>query len=277
METRYSADAVRFERMNTEEIRDTFLVRTLFVPGKIELVYLFDDRAIIGSAVPVKGNPLKLEAGEQLACKYFAERREIGVINIGDAGTVTVDGRKFTLGYKDLLYIGKGSKDIQFESANAEESAKFYIVSYPAHAAYPVTPAKQTDAQAVSIGSDEEANKRTIYKYVHPQGIKSCQLVMGCTDLASCSVWNTMPAHTHIRRTEVYMYFAMEPNSIVFHFMGKPEQTRHIVVRNQQAVFAPSWSIHSGAGIKNYSFVWAMGGENQEFADMQGFSLDSIK
>jgi len=277
METRYSADAIRFERMNTEEIRDTFLIRTLFAPDKIELVYLFDDRAVIGSAVPVKGNPLKLEAGEQLACQYFAERREMGVINIGDTGIITVDGKKFTLGYKDLLYIGKGSKDIQFESANAQKPAKFYIVSYPAHAAYPAALAKQTDAQAVGIGSDEEANKRTIYKYVHPQGIKSCQLVMGCTDLAPCSVWNTMPAHTHIRRTEVYMYFAMEQNSIVFHFMGKPEQTRHIVVRNQQAVFAPSWSIHSGVGLKNYSFVWAMGGENQEFADMQGFSLEQIK
>jgi 4-deoxy-L-threo-5-hexosulose-uronate ketol-isomerase len=277
METRYSADAIRFERMNTEEIRDTFLVRTLFVPDKIELVYWFDDRAVIGSAVPTKGNPLKLEAGEQLACQYFAERREIGVINIGDTGTITVDGKKFTLTYKDLLYIGRGSRDIQFESANAQKPAKFYIVSYPAHAAYPVAMAKQADAQPVKLGSDEESNKRTIYKYVHPEGIKSCQLVMGCTDLAPNSVWNTMPGHTHTRRTEVYMYFAIETNSVVFHFMGKPEQTRHIVVRNQQVVLSPSWSIHSGAGLKNYSFIWAMGGENQTFADMQGFSLDNIK
>jgi 4-deoxy-L-threo-5-hexosulose-uronate ketol-isomerase len=276
METRYSADAIRFERMNTGEIRDTFLVRTLFAPDKVELVYLLDDRAVIGSAVPTK-EMLKLEAGEELACQYFAERREMGVINIGDTGIITVDGKKFTLGYKDLLYIGRGSKDIRFESANGQRPAKFYIVSYPAHAAYPVMLAKQTDAQAVSIGSDEEANKRTIYKYVHPEGIKSCQLVMGCTDLAPNSVWNTMPGHTHTRRTEVYMYFAIETNSVVFHFMGKPEQTRHIVVRNQQAVFAPSWSIHCGAGLKNYSFVWAMGGENQVFADMQGFSPDNIK
>ncbi len=276
MENCYSADAVRFERMNTEEIRDTFLVRTLFAADRIELVYLFDDRAIIGSAVPAK-KVLKLEAGEQLASKYFAERRELGIINIGDAGVITVDGKKFTLGCKDLLYIGRGSKDIQFESANSQKPAKFYIVSYPAHTEYPTVLAKQTDAQAVSIGSAEEANKRTIYKYVHTAGIKSCQLVMGYTDLAPNSVWNTMPAHTHIRRTEVYMYFAMEPSSVVFHFMGKPEQTRHIVVRNQQAVFAPSWSIHSGVGLKNYSFVWAMGGENQEFTDMQGFSLDNMK
>lgn len=276
MEIRYSADAVRFERMNTEEIRDTFLVRTLFAPDKIELVYLSDERAVVGSAVPVK-SPLKLEASEQLACKYFAERRELGVINVGDAGIVTVDGRKFTLGYKDLLYIGKGSKDVKFESVNAQKSAKFYIVSYPAHASYPMTLAKQADVQAVNAGSDEECNKRTIYKYVHPEGIKSCQLVMGCTDLAPCSIWNTMPAHTHIRRTEVYMYFAMGQDSVVFHFMGRPEQTRHIVVRNEQVVFAPSWSIHSGVGLKNYSFVWAMGGENQVFTDMQGFSIDVIK
>ncbi|MGA2916255.1 MAG: 5-dehydro-4-deoxy-D-glucuronate isomerase [Sedimentisphaerales bacterium] len=276
METRYSADSVRFERMNTEEIRDTFLIKTLFAPDKIELVYLFDDRAIVGSAVPGKG-ALKLEAGEQLASKYFAERRELGVFNIGDAGIITVDGRKFELGFKDLLYIGKGSRDIQFESANALKPAKFYIVSYPAHASYPLTFARQSDVQPVSIGSDAEANKRTIYKYVHPAGIKSCQLVMGATFLAPNSVWNTMPAHTHIRRTEIYMYFAMEQDSVVFHFMGKPDQTRHIVVRNQQVVFAPSWSIHSGAGLKNYSFIWAMGGENQEFTDMQGFSIDVIK
>jgi 4-deoxy-L-threo-5-hexosulose-uronate ketol-isomerase len=277
METRYSADAIRFERMNTEEIRSTFLIENLFGAGKIELVYSFDDRAVIGSAVPTKGNPLKLEAGEQLACQYFAERREIGVINIGDAGTITVDGKKFTLAGKDLLYIGRGSRDIQFESANAQKPAKFYIVSYPAHAAYPAAMAKQADAQPVKLGSDEESNKRTIYKYVHPEGIKSCQLVMGCTDLAPNSVWNTMPGHTHTRRTEVYMYFAIETNLVVFHFMGKPEQTRHIVVRNQQVVLSPSWSIHSGAGLKNYSFIWAMGGENQTFADMQGFSLDNIK
>jgi 4-deoxy-L-threo-5-hexosulose-uronate ketol-isomerase len=176
-----------------------------------------------------------------------------------------------------LLYIPKGSKDIQFESASTGKSAKFYIVSYPAHKEYPLAAAKQSDVQAVSLGSEAEANKRTIHKYVHPDGIKSCQLVMGCTDLAGGSVWNTMPGHTHIRRTEVYLYFAVDANAVVFHFMGKPEQTRHIVVRNEQVVLSPSWSIHSGAGLKNYSFVWAMGGENQDFTDMQGFSLEQIK
>ena len=276
METRYSADAVRFERMNTEEIRGAFLVRTLFVPGKIELVYWFDDRAIIGSAVPIE-KPLKLEAGEYLASEYFAKRREIGVINIGEAGVITVDGKKYETGHKDFLYIPRGSKDIQFESVNSQKPAKFYIVSYPAHKECPIALAKMGDAQTVELGSEEECNKRTIYKYVHPDGIESCQLVMGFTDLAANSVWNTMPGHTHTRRTEVYMYFGIEQGSVVIHFMGKPEQTRHIVVRNEQVALSPSWSIHSGAGLKNYSFVWAMGGENQDFTDMQGFSLDNLK
>jgi 4-deoxy-L-threo-5-hexosulose-uronate ketol-isomerase len=277
METRYSADAIRFERMNSAEIRDTFLIRTLFAPDKLELIYWFDDRAIVGSAVPAKGL-LKLRAGGgELAGQYFAERRELGVLNIGDDGIITVDGQKFNLAHKDLLYIGKGSKDIQFESANAAKSAKFYIVSYPAHKEYPTTLAKQADAEPVNLGSDAESNKRTIYKYVHPGGIKSCQLVMGCTDLAVNSVWNTMPGHTHTRRTEVYMYFGIDADSLVFHFMGKPDQTRHIVVRNEQVVLSPSWSMHSGVGLKDYSFVWAMGGENQDFADMQGFSLEQIR
>ncbi|OHB48963.1 MAG: 5-dehydro-4-deoxy-D-glucuronate isomerase [Planctomycetes bacterium GWF2_41_51] len=276
METRYSADAIRFERMNTEEIRGAFLVRTLFTPDKIEMIYWFDDRAIIGSAVPVKA-PLKLTAGEQIASGYFCERREIGVINIGGAGEIVVDGQRFTLGFKDLLYIPRGSKDIQFESASSEKFAKFYFVSYPAHKEYPIAMAEKKDAVTANLGSDAECNKRTIHKYIHPDGIKSCQLVMGFTDLAANSIWNTMPGHTHNRRTEVYMYFGIDSDSVVFHFMGKPDQTRHIVVRNEQVALSPSWSIHSGVGLKNYSFVWAMGGENQAFGDMQGFSLENLK
>ncbi|HAL44520.1 MAG: 5-dehydro-4-deoxy-D-glucuronate isomerase [Planctomycetes bacterium GWF2_42_9] len=276
METRYSADAVRFERMNTEEVRSTFLIRTLFVPNKIEMIYWFDDRAIIGSAVPVDG-ALKLEAGEQIASDYFAQRREAGVINIGGNGIITVDGQRFTMAYKDMLYIPRGSKDIQFESDSSSKPAKFYIVSYPAHKEYPIAKAEKKDTLKANLGTDAECNKRTINKYIHPDGIKSCQLVMGCTELAQNSIWNTMPGHTHNRRTEVYMYFEVDSNSAVFHFMGKPDQTRHIVVRNEQVVLSPSWSIHSGAGLKNYSFVWAMGGENQAFGDMQGFTLDDLK
>lgn len=276
METRYSADAVRFERMNTEEIRGAFLVRTLFTPDKIEMLYWLDDRAIIGSAVPVDG-PLKLEAGEQLASGYFCERREIGVINVGGQGVVIVDGQRFTLGFKDLVYIPRGSKDIQFESASSQKDARFYFVSYPAHKENPIAMAEKKDATIAKLGSDAECNKRTINKYIHPGGIKSCQLVMGFTELEPNSIWNTMPGHTHNRRTEVYMYFGLDSNSVVFHFMGKPQQTRHIVVRNEQVVLSPSWSIHSGVGLKNYCFVWAMGGENQDFGDMQGFTLENLK
>jgi len=262
--------------MDTEEIRQSFLIKRLFASDKIELVYWFDDRAIIGSAVPARG-PLKLEAGEYLASEYFTQRRELGVINIGDTGIITVDGQKYTLEFQDLLYIPRGSKDIQFASASSQKSARFYFVSYPAHKEYPIVLAKKKDALKANLGSDAEANKRTINKYIHPDGIKSCQLVMGFTELAPNSVWNTMPGHTHSRRTEVYMYFGVDSNSAVFHFMGKPDQTRHIVVRNEQVVLSPSWSIHSGAGMKNYTFVWAMGGENQAFNDMQGFTIDDLK
>ncbi len=276
METRYVADPVRFERMNSQELRDSFLIDKIFSDGKIDLVYSFDDRAIIGSAVPSRG-PLKLEAGKELACEYFAERREIGVMNIGGAGVVTVDGKKFELGTKDMLYVGRGSKNIAFEGKDGKAGAKFYLVSYPAHAQYPTAMAKQSQAAAVPLGSDECSNKRVICKYIHAEGIKSCQLVMGCTDLAPGNVWNTMPGHTHTRRTEVYMYFNVGNDSAVVHFLGKPDQTRHIIVRNQQAVLSPSWSIHGGAGLKNYSFVWSMGGENQAFGDMQAFSLDELR
>jgi 4-deoxy-L-threo-5-hexosulose-uronate ketol-isomerase len=262
--------------MNSQEIRDSFLVENLFGEDKIELLYAFDDRAIIGSAIPTK-KALALEAGEELACEYFAERRELGVINIGGKGTITVDGKQYVIDTKDLLYIGRGSKDIKFESTNSKEPAKFYIVSYPAHTEYPTKQAKQSEAEPLELGSNESSNKRTIYKYVHPDGIQSCQLLMGCTDLAECNVWNTMPGHTHARRTEIYMYFNVGNDSVVVHFIGKPDQTRHIIVRDGQAVLSPSWSIHGGAGLKNYSFVWSMGGENQAFSDMQGFSLEELR
>ena len=276
MQLRYTADPVRFERMNSNELRDGFLVSTLFTADRIDLVYSFDDRVIIGSAVP-SAKELTLEADEELACEYFADRREIGVINIGGDGIITVDGKKYAMETKDVLYIGKGSKDIRFENVNRKEPAKFYLVSYPAHAEYPTAHAKQIEAESVQLGSDENSNKRTIYKYIHPGGIKSCQLVMGCTDLAEGNVWNTMPGHTHVRRTEIYMYFAVDEDSVVVHFIGKPDQTRHIIVRNEQAVFSPSWSIHSGAGLRKYSFVWSMGGENQVFTDMQAFSLEHLR
>ncbi len=275
MEMRHAADNIRFKRMDSTELRENFLVEGLFEQGKVVMMYSFVDRVTVGSAVPAK-RPLKLEAGAEMACDYFAERREVGIINIGGAGTITVDGTEYALDKKDSLYIGKGSKDISFASNNAKNPAKFYIGSYPAHKEYPTKLSKVSDAAQVHLGSNEAANDRTIFKHIHPDGIKSCQLVMGYTDLAEGNVWNTMPGHTHFRRMEVYMYFDVG-DSLVFHYMGPPNETRHIAVRDGQAVISPSWSIHAGVGLKNYSFVWLMGGENQVFDDMQGYTLDEVR
>jgi 4-deoxy-L-threo-5-hexosulose-uronate ketol-isomerase len=268
MEVRYAPNVEHYQRMNTQELRKEFLINSLFVDGNVSMVYSDVDRAVIGSAVPTK-NKLKLEASKkELASEYFAERREIGIINIGEIGTIKVDGQNYTMEYKDALYVGRGAKEIEFSSKNLSNPSKYYFISYPAHTIYPTTHAKAEEAEPVKLGSQEEANKRTIYKYIHLNGIKSCQLVMGLTELDSGSIWNTMPAHTHQRRSEVYLYFGMGKDTVAFHFMGKPEETRHLVMRNQQAVISPSWSIHAGAATKNYSFIWAMGGENQVFEDM---------
>ncbi|HES59785.1 MAG TPA: 5-dehydro-4-deoxy-D-glucuronate isomerase, partial [Caldithrix sp.] len=241
------------------------------------LIYTDVDRAIVGSAVP-GSKSLKLEASKkEMSAEYFTERREIGVINIGAKGNITVDGKSYELENKDGLYIGRGSKDIGFSSANAKEPAKYYILSYPAHTDYPTKLIKKSEANPVHLGSLEEANKRTIFQYIHENGVKSCQLVMGFTQLESGSIWNTMAAHTHQRRTEIYMYFDMGKNDLVFHFMGKPDATKHLIIRNGQAVLSPSWSLHAGAGTRNYAFIWGMGGENQEFTDMDGIAMDELK
>lgn len=276
MEVRYLADSVRYQRMNTTELREIFLLEKLFNTGKIDLVYTEADRGIAGSAVPT-GTMLKLEAGKELASDYFAQRREVGVINVGSKGFLKVDGKEYEMGNLDGLYISRGSREIHFTSEDASDPAYFYILSYPAHKEYPTTPAKLADAETVNLGSKDEANERTIYKYIHPAGIKSCQLVMGFTVLKEGSIWNTMSAHTHERRTEIYMYFDVAEKDVVFHFMGKPDETRHIVVRNRQAVVSPSWSIHSGAGTRRYSFIWGMGGENQAFDDMDFVEMDNLR
>jgi 4-deoxy-L-threo-5-hexosulose-uronate ketol-isomerase len=276
MEARYFPDPVRFERMNTAETRESFLIESLFSPDGIDLVYSHADRAIIGSAVPVSG-PLKMETSAELRSEYFCERREMGVINIGGDGLIVVDGAAYPLRRHDALYIGRGSREIIFGSAAPDHPSRYYLVSYPAHAAYPTTRAGVDAAEASTLGSDRECNRRTIRKYIHPNGIQSCQLVMGFTALEEGSIWNTMPPHTHERRSEVYLYFNLPEDSAVFHFMGYPRETRHIVVRNEQAVLSPSWSIHAGAGATNYSFIWAMGGENRDFADMDGVGLREMR
>lgn len=273
MDVRFSTDPKGFRAMTTEELRKAFVIDHIFAPDETPMVYSDIDRSITGAAVPVKG-PLKLvSTKKEMAAEYFAERREIGVINIGTDGTIRIDGKLYAMAHKDALYIGRGAKEIEFASENADQPAVFYFVSYPAHKELPTTHAKFTDAELARLGSQKDANKRTIYKYIHPNGIKSCQLVMGLTELEEGSVWNTMPPHTHQRRSEVYMYFNIDPNAMIVHLLGQPDETRHIVIRNRQAVLNPSWSIHAGVGTQNYSFIWAMGGENQVFDDMDGVKV----
>lgn len=275
MEMRYSPDPVRFSRLTTAEIRDNFLIETLFKPDVIEMVYSDVDRAIVGSVVPVK-KVISLTSADELRAEYFCQRRELGVLNIDGAGTVTIDGRLYHLANRDCLYVGRGSKDISFASDDLAAPAKFYLLSYPAHKEYPTTLINISQANQVHLGSIEQSNKRTIYQFIHPKGVQSCQLVMGFTQMEENCVWNTMPPHTHQRRMEVYMYFDLPKNTRVFHLIGKPDETRHIVLKSGQAVISPSWSIHSGVGTSSYCFCWGMGGENQSFDDMDNLTMDQI-
>jgi len=276
MKVQYTADPIRFARMTTEEVRESFLVDALFAEDRITMVYSDVDRAIVGSAVPAK-KTLSLESAPELRADTFCERRELGILNIGGAGTVTVDGTEYPMGGRDGLYVGRGSKTITFASDAGQKPARYYLLSYPAHTTYPTAHIKQTEAEPVELGSVEGANKRTIYKLIHADGVRSCQLVMGFTVLEPGSVWNTMPPHTHERRMEIYFYFDLPEDGRVFHFMGPPEATRHIVVADGQAVISPSWSIHSGVGTGAYTFCWGMGGENQAFDDMDHLTIDQLK
>ena len=277
MELRTAASPRDVKHYTTERLREDFLIQNLFTPGEIKLVYSHIDRIITGAAVPV--SPLTLTAGDELRAEYFLQRREMGVINIGGAGVITIDGRKYEVGFKEGMYIGMGSRDIVFDSVDAAQPAKFYINSAPAHREYPTvlirpegTPQEGVvivkDENKVECGCLEDANHRVICKYILPGQVESCQLVMGMTRLEPGSVWNTMPCHTHDRRMEVYLYFEMPEDAFVMHFMGEPTQTRHSVMRNEEAVISPSWSIHSGCGSKAYTFIWGMVGENQDFDDM---------
>lgn len=276
MEVRYSPDPVRFCRMTTQEVRDNFLVESLYKTDEITMVYSDVDRAIVGSAVPAK-KTLSLTSADELRADYFCQRRELGILNIGGAGTLTIDGQNYEMSNLDCLYVGRGAQKISFASSDAKTPAKYYLLSYPAHAEYPTVHIQRSQSTPVQLGSIEESNKRTIYKCIHPENAKTCQLVMGYTILEPGCVWNTMPAHTHERRMEVYMYFDVAESARVFHFMGKPEETRHISVANGQAVISPSWSIHSGVGTGAYTFCWGMGGENQAFDDMDHLTIEDIK
>ena len=277
MEVRYTPDSESYKKMNSDELRKYFLIDNLFIPGEIELVYTDVDRAIIGSVVPTN-SPLKLMGSKkELASEYFAERREVGIINIGAVGKIKAGKDEYIIQNKEALYIGRGTKEIEFFSNDQSNPAKFYIISYPAHKELPSKSIKLGEAESVSLGQLENSNKRTIHKFILPSKLETCQLVMGLTELEQGNVWNTLPPHSHQRRTEIYMYFNLKEDSVVFHFMGEAKETRHIVVRNQQVVISPSYSIHSGVGSQNYSFIWAMGGENQEFDDMDWVSINEIQ
>ena len=275
MESRYLVDPVRAETMSAAELRATFLVQGLFAPGEVKLLHWEGERTIVGSAVPAAGR-LALEAPAEIKAPFFCARRELGVLNLGGPGRVTVDGEGHSLAHRDGLYVGRGAKDVVFTSDDPGKPAFFYLVSHPCHAEHPTRKVTPAEAETIRIGDPGHASVRVLRRYVHAGGPKSGQLVMGVTDLETGSVWNTMPPHSHGRRTEIYLYFDMEPGAVTFHFMGRPGETRHLVVRNLQVVLSPVWSMHFAAATSRYAFVWAMGGENQEFDDMQGVPLSEL-
>jgi 4-deoxy-L-threo-5-hexosulose-uronate ketol-isomerase len=276
MEIRNAIHPEHAELFNTEETREHFLIQDLFVPDAVKLVYSYFDRLIVGGICPSVS--MKLEVDEKIiGVRQLLERREMGVINVGGAGTVSIDGQIYNMDFRDGLYIGMGSGELIFASDSPETPAKFYLNCAPAHATHPNAKITFNEAEPVKMGDMAQSNKRTIRKYIHPDGVKSCQLVMGMTTLETGCVWNTMPVHTHQRRMEAYFYFDLADDNLVFHFMGEPSETRHIVVRNQEAVLSPSWSIHSGAGTSSYTFIWGMVGENQTFTDMDGIPMSELK
>ena len=275
MELRTAASPRDVKHYTTDRLREEFLVEDLFVKNEVKMVYSHIDRIIIGAAVPSKS--LSLDAGSELRAEYFLQRRELGVINIGGTGKIKIDGNEYILEYKDGMYIGMGSKEMEFISEDENNPAKFYFNSAPAHTTYPTVLIKPEDCVTVELGSLEEANHRVIRKYILPGQVESCQLVMGMTQLKPGSVWNTMPCHTHDRRMEVYLYFEVPENNFVMHYMGEATETRHIVARNEEIVISPSWSIHSGVGTKAYTFIWGMVGENQDFDDMDAVKMTDLR
>jgi 4-deoxy-L-threo-5-hexosulose-uronate ketol-isomerase len=267
MKTLIMADPVRYARMTTEEVREAYLLNTLYEPGKLIVNYVELERAVVGYAAPVE-SALELPTYPELRAEYFLERRELGVLNIGGAGTVTVEGKAYELNNLDVLYVGKGTKQVSFASKDKAAPAIFYLLSYPAHMTYPVALVRREDSTPMELGSQESCNKRTICKYIHLEGARSCQLVMGVTHLHPGNVWNSFPPHTHMRRSEIYMYFNLPENERMFHMMGQPQQTKHIVMADKDVVVSPLWSIHAGVATHAYSFCWGMGGENQVYSDM---------
>ena len=276
MEIRFQQSPAETRTMTTSQLRENFLVDGSMEPGKIKLVYSHYDRMIIGGVVPGV-NEISLPNEGELKANFFLERREIGIINVGGAGVVLADGASYSLNKLECVYLGKGTQDVRFSSSNASEPAMFYLLSVPAHHGYPNKKMTKAEAAPVNLGEIATSNKRTIYKYIHNDGIESCQLVMGLTVLDEGSVWNSVPPHTHTRRMEAYFYFNLDAAQRVMHFMGQPQETRHIVMANNEAVISAPWSMHFGVGTSNYGFIWGMAGENKEFTDMDPVPVATIK
>jgi 4-deoxy-L-threo-5-hexosulose-uronate ketol-isomerase len=276
MEFRKCASPEETKQMDTQRLRKEYLVENLMQEGKINMVFTHHDRLILGGAVPGK-KELKLDGGSEIKAEYLLERRELGIILISGSGAVRVDGKEYPMALKECLYIGRGVRDVILINKGTGASAEFYFASAPAHTGYPVHKMTTAEAEPQAMGSREQANERVIYKYIHPDGIKSCQLMLGFTELKTGSIWNTMPPHLHERRMEAYLYFDLPENDRVWHFMGEVDETRHLLVKNKEAVISPAWSIHSGAGTASYSFVWVMAGENQSFADMDFVKPEELR
>ncbi|MCD8384867.1 MAG: 5-dehydro-4-deoxy-D-glucuronate isomerase [Clostridiales bacterium] len=280
MDIRYSANQRDVKRYTTQELRDEFLIQNLYQPDQVVAVYSHVDRMVTLGCMPVN-ETVSIDKGIDVwgsfGTSYFLERREIGIFNIGAPGSIQVDGKTYPMGNKDCLYITRGAKEVLFASDKPEAPAKFYMVSAPAHCSYETRLIKLADAAKRPLGSMETSNKRVINQFIHPDVLPTCQLSMGMTVLEPGSVWNTMPAHTHERRMEIYTYFDIPEGNVVFHMMGEGQETRHIVMHNEEAVISPSWSIHAGAGTSSYTFIWAMGGENQAFDDMDNIDIPDLR
>ncbi|MDG4883275.1 5-dehydro-4-deoxy-D-glucuronate isomerase [Mesorhizobium sp. WSM4884] len=274
--SRFAIDPTAAAAMGTDELRHNFHVEGLFQPGRINLTYTHYDRMIVGGAMPVD-SVLALEAIKPTGTQAFLDRREMIAVNIGGAGTVTADGLPYEMAARDMVYLGMATQQVSFASAEPDKPAKFYLLSAPAHQSYPSQLIRVGDAKRLDLGSQATSNERSIFQFIHADGVKTCQLVVGMTQLAPGSVWNTMPCHVHDRRMEAYLYFDLAEDARVFHFMGEPDETRHIVMRNEEAVLSPGWSIHSGAGTSNYAFIWAMAGDNVDYTDVDQVTMEQLR
>lgn len=274
---RHVADSVRYRSQSTQELRDSFLFTGLFTPGAVQLHFVDYDRLVLGGAVPTACALEMPVDSSLLAAEFFTQRRELGVFNVGGAGLIRVDGTEYPLGNRECLYIGQGHPDILFESAAAENAARFFLASYPAHTSFPIRKITPGEYEPLRWGDERNCNKRVLHQLLNPNTAQTCQLTMGCTELEPGCNWNTFPCHLHSRRCEAYLYFDMASDARVFHFLGAPEETRHIVIANEEAVYSPFWSIHSGVGTRRYSFVWAMGGENRDILNVDPVPIEEIR